>query len=54
MKNYTGTKFANFKRAEYKLVRAIDRRTKAGENVVDNGDVPQYVTDEEGNRIWSF
>lgn len=48
-------KVYNFRRYdEPKLVRAIDRRTRAGENIIDNGDVPQHITDQEGNRIWSF
>lgn len=54
MKNYTGTNFYNWKKAEYKLVRTIDRRTRAGKDVVDNGDIPLHITLDNGARVWSF
>ena len=56
MKNSTAANVVyKFKRyTETKLIRTIDRRKRAGEDVIDNGDVPQYVTDHEGNRVWSF
>jgi hypothetical protein len=53
-RNYLGNKWAQFKKAEYKLVRTIDRRTKLGKDIEDNGDVPVAITLDDGSRVWSF
>ncbi|MGH0053271.1 MAG: hypothetical protein ACQ5SW_07785 [Sphaerochaetaceae bacterium] len=53
-KSRAGNVMHSWKIAEYKFVRTLDRRKRAGKDIIDNGDIPPEITLPSGERVWSF